>query len=616
LNGSIPLAIYKLSNLEVLFLSSNQFSGPISNGIFGLSSLQFLYLDSNYFNGTFKLSLLQHLSNLSDLYLSNNQLSVEDVSDEQLQLQFPKIRLFGLASCNLSQIPRLLAYQDAFMTVDLSNNHLQGVIPSWMFEKFTHLTINIPVLNLSNNMFTGVENISPYLNDSCSFGIIDFSFNKIKGVLPLIKSYYLDYSNNEFSIIPSNYTLYLNNAYFLRLSTNKLTGEVPPSICEAPLLFIDLSNNNLSGLIPSCILGAPNLQFLNLTGNRFHGMVPHNISQSCGLLILDLSSNYLDGDLPRSLTRCKNLMLFGIRDNHIMDTFPFWLGEIADLQVLILRSNLLYGTLELPSKSTTNDSLFQNLRIIDLASNNFSGSLPPLLFENLRSMMNFSLNELTINKFGNIFVNSGFTTYIERYGISVPYGISITITEKGNQMVLEKGLTALMVEIDLSENRFSSDIPEIIGTLSALRALNLSHNLFTGSIPRAFKNLSRIESLDLSLNNLSGNIPQELVSLDSLSRLNLSFNNLVGRIPQSPHFSTFDNSSFVGNPGLCGVPLSKQCEASSTENNSTSHPTSSATNITATVLLCLFIGLGFGTGFALVIVYPVIKRARNRRTIR
>ncbi|XP_057797117.1 receptor-like protein 20 [Salvia miltiorrhiza] len=36
-------------------------------------------------------------------------------------------------------------------------------------------------------------------------------------------------------------------------------------------------------------------------------------------------------------------------------------------------------------------------------------------------------------------------------------------------------------------------------------------------------------------------------------------NNLVGQIPQSTQFSTFENDSYVGNLGLCGVPLTRKC---------------------------------------------------------
>ena len=47
-----------------------------------------------------------------------------------------------------------------------------------------------------------------------------------------------------------------------------------------------------------------------------------------------------------------------------------------------------------------------------------------------------------------------------------------------------------------------------------------------------------------------------------LEFFNVSENNLTGPIPQGKQFSTFSNTSFDGNPGLCGTPLSKACRSS------------------------------------------------------
>ena len=41
--------------------------------------------------------------------------------------------------------------------------------------------------------------------------------------------------------------------------------------------------------------------------------------------------------------------------------------------------------------------------------------------------------------------------------------------------------------------------------------------------------------------------------------LNLSYNKLEGRVPESPYFMTFFNGSFLGNDGLHGPLLSKEC---------------------------------------------------------
>ena len=113
--------------------------------------------------------------------------------------------------------------------------------------------------------------------------------------------------------------------------------------------------------------------------------------------------------------------------------------------------------------------------------------------------------------------------------------------------------------IDVSNNRFNGQIPEVFGELHSLIVLNLSHNSLVGTIPSLLGNLSALESLDLSSNKLQGRIPEELVNLIFLEVLNLSQNTFIGPIPRGNQFDTFSNDSYNGNLGLCGFPLSKNC---------------------------------------------------------
>ena len=85
----------------------------------------------------------------------------------------------------------------------------------------------------------------------------------------------------------------------------------------------------------------------------------------------------------------------------------------------------------------------------------------------------------------------------------------------------------------------------------------------SGNIPYKIGNLRLLESLDLSKNTLGGGIPQSLTDLTYLSYLNLSYNNLSGRIPSGPQLDSLKTddpaSMYVGNPGLCGHPVPRQC---------------------------------------------------------
>ena len=265
--------------------------------------------------------------------------------------------------------------------------------------------------------------------------------------------------------------------------------------------------------------------------------------------------------------------------NKIADTFPSWLGGLLNLRVLVLRSNQFHGSIGSLEDEKSGDQ-FASLQIIDLASNNFSGELHPHWFENLKSMKKYNNTGQII---GHGILTSGF------------YHDSVTISYKGSMVTFERILTTLTA-IDISDNALEGRIPVSIGNLCSLHVLNLSHNALSEEIPPQLGNIAALESLDLSSNMLSGEIPQELTDLTFLSILNLSNNQLVGQIPQSHQFTTFQNSSFDGNVGLCGPPLSKPC-GTPTNTQTEEHPQNSFD-----IVLFLFVGVGFGVGFAIAIL--------------
>ena len=193
-----------------------------------------------------------------------------------------------------------------------------------------------------------------------------------------------------------------------------------------------------------------------------------------------------------------------------------------------------------------------NLQYLDLAYNNISGSIP-------RSIFSPTGMAQTRDK----------TDYLQyasssEFGVGqnqlVDYTVNFTVLTKGQER-LYTGEIIYMVNLDLSCNSITGDIPAEIGALVALKNLNLSWNNFSRKIPENIGALIQVESLDLSHNDLSGEIPSSLSALTSLSRLNLSYNNLGGKIPTGNQLQTLEDqaSIYIGNPGLCGPPLLRNC---------------------------------------------------------
>ena len=91
-----------------------------------------------------------------------------------------------------------------------------------------------------------------------------------------------------------------------------------------------------------------------------------------------------------------------------------------------------------------------------------------------------------------------------------------------------------VIELNLSENELSGEIPPELGNLTNLQGLYLSGNQLSGEIPPELGNLSELVGLHLQENQLSGEIPPELGNLPDLVWLFLSGNQLSGCNPTLP----------------------------------------------------------------------------------
>ncbi|CAF2283042.1 unnamed protein product [Brassica napus] len=517
----------KLKNLESLDLSHMGLPGEIPSSISSLNRLTKLDLSDNELTGTF--SPLLNLSRLSSLSLSNNLLS-------------------GNVPCSLLTMPFL-------STLHLSNNHLTVSLETMNCSSSSKLE----TLYLGNNRLSGriLEPLSKFTNlkklylsfqnttDPINFfslgfkslELLDLSGNAISRLnpgSPNLKELVLNNCNiEEFPTFMQN----LTKLVILRTVNNRLKGEVPKWLWSKPSLgALFLSHNSLNSFegSPRMLLNS-SLRSLDLRSNAFQGSFPV-ISPVLSYVLA--SDNSFTGEIPLSLC-----------------------NQISYLRVLDLAHNNFSGSIP--------RCLITLVQDLDLGNNNLIGRLPDLFYKggSLRTL-DVSNNQIT-GKLPRSLTNCTSLEYLNVEGNRITDTFPFWLEELPNLKI-----------IVLRSNMFHGPIysPQHPLSFPELRMFDISRNNFTGSLPHDYfvnwstpllsapqkvsqplymgdpfmydyypsmylrnkginMELEKIflayTSIDVSENKLGGQIPESIGLLKSLIVLNLSNNDFTGHIPSS-----------------------------------------------------------------------------------
>ncbi|XP_044490312.1 phytosulfokine receptor 1 [Mangifera indica] len=454
LNTSVPTHIcYNSSEIRVLRLSVNYFSGHLSPGLGNCVSLEELCLGMNNLSGVIAEDIF-HLQNLSSLSLQDNRFSGQ----------------LSSSISNLSSIKRL----------DISANEFSGMIPDVFvtLSKFQYLVAH-------SNKFSGRIPIS--LSNSPTLHLLNLRNNSLAGSLDLNCSA-------------------MTSLTSLDLGTNRFTGSLPSNLpfCRQ-LKSINLARNNLSGQIPESFGNFQSLSYLSLTNAGIVNLSSAlQILQHCSnLTALVLTRNFPDEELPADPgLQFQNLKALVIANCRLRGLIPQWLSGCTKLQLLDLSWNQLSG--RIPDWFGS----FNDLFYLDLSNNTFIGEIPKSI-TGLPSLIsrNISLEEPSPDIPFFLKRNDSVRGFQYNQILSFPPTIYLSHNALNGSIWPEFGNLKKLNVLNLKANDLSGPIPSELSGMTSLESLDLSHNNLTGTIPSSLVELSFLSKFSVAFNQLYGKIP-------------------------------------------------------------------------------------------------------------
>nr|CAB3491342.1 unnamed protein product [Digitaria exilis] len=456
-----------LPALEVFDAYDNNFTSPLPLAVAGLPRLKYLDLGGNYFTGE-----------IPPAYGTMPAIEYLSLNGNNLQGRIPP------ELGNLTTLKELyLGYYNEF----------SGGVPPELGR-----LRNLGVLDVSNCGLTGA--IPPELGALSSLNTLFLHTNQLSGTIPpelgnLTSLTALDLSNNALSGEVPTSLASLTNLKLLNLFLNRLHGPVPEFVAALPRLeTLQLFMNNLTGRIPAR-LGADGaqLRLVDLSSNRLTGVIPDTLCNSGELHTAILMNNFLFGPIPDSLGSCSSLTRVRLGQNYLNGSIPAGLLYLPRLNLLELQNNLLSG--EVPSNPTPASSSSQ-LAQLNLSNNLLSGPLPSTL-GNLTSLQTLLVSSNRLS--GEVPAEIGKLRRLVKLDLSGNELLGCIPATVGN--------CGELTYLDVSRNNLSGPIPETIAGIRVLNYLNLSRNALSGDIPAAIGDMSSLTAADFSYNDLSGKLP-------------------------------------------------------------------------------------------------------------
>ena len=415
----------------------------------------------------------------------------------------------------------------------LTGYNLTGQLPSSLGLLFQLTVLDLSDSDLYGSVPTSIGNLVELTKLYVENSRLQYTIPTEVGRLTQLKS--LSFSNNYLSgEVPSEigYLLSLTSIY---LSDNLFDGQIPPSIGNLQSVqYFTMADNYLTGILPETIGALWSLIVFSISKNLIMGTIPPTMRALVALESFEAIENHLTGSMPTDMGNLHKLQTLLLSGNSLTGSIPYEFGQLSSLVEIEIQDNFLSGHL---SPSLSNCSLLQHMHIFN---NRFEGHLP----EEYGQLRNLVLLQAQGNELsGNL---KGFLQYAEYMSL---------------------------INLDLSDNLLTGQIPPQLFELPQIETIALSSNCFTGSIPNEICTASQLTVLSmdglsaadgcsgsrknqkhhfpylvaLHSNTLQGTFPNCIMSHPNLTVVHFAGNGLKGTVNDLPRNSKLLNLSLAHN---------------------------------------------------------------------
>ena len=325
LTGTLPSELGYLTSLELWSSRQTMFRGSLPTHIGHWRMLRSLDMTGAYYMWGTIPSALFRLTQLTALSLTQTGVSGTVPSTVGWLLNLATMEL---ALNNLSgSLPTEFGLLTNLFLLDVSYNHFSSTIPTEL-----GLLSGLSRLAVTDNDFSGT--LPSELGSLHQLTELDCTYTKINGTIPvefgnMLELQFLSLHRNRLSGTLPSVLAYLTDLQLLTAFDNVISG----SFAAADSAFWSLSGlevfgvgGAMTGTLPTTVGLATNLRSLYLNSNRLTGSVPSELGLLSRLTFLALADNLLSSSLPSELGQLRQMMEFHVEHNLLTGEVPSALG--------------------------------------------------------------------------------------------------------------------------------------------------------------------------------------------------------------------------------------------------------------------------------------------------